>query len=54
MLIVTKGDTGPVALYRAPGDLRAGSTAKLERVGAAQGGERQQGNEPHHRRHGFD
>ena len=33
--IVTKGDTGPVALYRAPGELRAGSTVKLERVGAA-------------------
>lgn len=36
IFIVTKGDTGPVALYRAPSELRAGSTARLERVGAAQ------------------
>lgn len=31
--IVTKGDTGPVALYRFPADLRAGATSRLERVG---------------------
>ena len=36
MFIVTQGDTGPVALYRAPRDLRAGSTARLERVGDSQ------------------
>lgn len=32
--IVTKGDTGAVAVYRFPKALRAGSTLKLERVGA--------------------
>jgi hypothetical protein len=32
--IVTKGDTGPVALYRFPQHLQAGTTMKLERVGA--------------------
>lgn len=32
--IVTKGDTGPVSLYRFPADLRTGSTMKLERVGS--------------------
>jgi hypothetical protein len=32
--IVTKGDTGPVALYRFPQQLQAGTTMKLERVGA--------------------
>ena len=31
--IVTKGDTGPVALYRFPQQLEAGATMKLERVG---------------------
>ena len=35
--IVTKGDTGPVALYRFPAQLQAGSTMKLERVGAPSG-----------------
>jgi hypothetical protein len=35
LYIVTKGDTGPVALYRFPRELRAGTTARLERVGAA-------------------
>jgi hypothetical protein len=34
LLIVTKGDTGPVALYRFPGELRSGTTVRLERVGA--------------------
>ena len=33
--IVTKGNTGPIALYRFPSDLRAGSTMRLERVGNA-------------------
>jgi hypothetical protein len=31
--IVTKGETGPVALYRFPRELRSGSTVPLERVG---------------------
>ena len=33
--IVTKGNSGPIALYRFPVDLRAGSTMRLERVGSA-------------------
>jgi hypothetical protein len=33
LLIVTKGDTGPVALYRFPAELKAGTTHSLERVG---------------------
>jgi hypothetical protein len=33
--IVTKGETGPVALYRFPAQLQPGTTAKLERVGQA-------------------
>lgn len=33
MLIVTKGDTGPVALYRFPNELQSGATLRLERVG---------------------
>ena len=32
--VVTKGDTGPVALYRFPRDVKAGATATLERVGS--------------------
>jgi hypothetical protein len=35
LLIVTKGDTGPVSLYRFPNELRTGTTLRLERVGAA-------------------
>jgi hypothetical protein len=31
--VVTKGDTGAVALYRFPGELQAGATMRLERVG---------------------
>jgi hypothetical protein len=31
--IVTKGDTGPVALYRFPRELQPGTTMRLERVG---------------------
>jgi hypothetical protein len=34
LLIVTKGDTGPVSLYRFPNELRTGTTVRLERVGA--------------------
>ena len=33
LLIVTKGDTGPVSLYRFPNELRTGTTVRLERVG---------------------
>lgn len=33
LYIVTKGETGPVALYRFPSDLRAETTMRLERVG---------------------
>lgn len=32
LYIVTKGDTGPVAIYRFPASLQPGSTVKLERV----------------------
>jgi hypothetical protein len=35
LLIVTKGDTGPVSLYRFPRELRSGATLTLERVGRA-------------------
>lgn len=33
LYIVSKGDAGPIALYKFPRDLRAGSTVRLERVG---------------------
>jgi hypothetical protein len=33
LYIVTKGNTGPIALYRFPDPLRAGATVQLERVG---------------------
>jgi hypothetical protein len=33
LYIVTKGETGPVALYRFPAQLQSGTTMKLERVG---------------------
>jgi hypothetical protein len=33
LYIVTKGENGPVALYRFPADLQAGATITLERVG---------------------
>jgi hypothetical protein len=36
--IVTKGETGPVAIYRFPAQMTSGSTATLERVGAAGSG----------------
>ena len=32
---MTKGNSGPIALYRFPADLRAGATMRLERVGNA-------------------
>lgn len=35
LYIVTKGETGPVALYRIPRDVEAGAMARLERVGSA-------------------
>lgn len=34
LFIVTKGDAGPIALYRFPVDLRAGARVRLERVSA--------------------
>lgn len=33
LFVVTKGDTGPVAVYRFPRELKADATMKLERVG---------------------
>jgi hypothetical protein len=33
LLVVTKGDTGPVAVYRFPRELKSGTPMKLERVG---------------------
>ena len=38
MFIVTKGETGPVALYRFPGDAKPGSVTRLERVGKPRDG----------------
>lgn len=35
MLVVTKGETGPIAIYRFPRILKAGATATLERLGTA-------------------
>ena len=40
IFIVTKGDTGPIALYRAPRELRPGSAATLERVGTSRAADR--------------
>jgi hypothetical protein len=37
MYVVTKGETGAVALYRFPAATRSGTTSQLERVGAARG-----------------
>ena len=34
LFVVTKGDTGPVALYAFPRELRARGTVRLERIGA--------------------
>jgi hypothetical protein len=36
--IVTKGDTGPVSLYRFPSELRGGTPLQLERVGEPRDG----------------
>lgn len=33
MFIVTKGETGPIGVYKFPRDVRAGTTVRLERVG---------------------
>ena len=33
LLVVTKGDTGPIAVYKFPRELKAGATMQLERVG---------------------
>ena len=38
VFIITKGDPGPIALYRLPRPLRAGATLRLERVGEPAGG----------------
>lgn len=38
ILVVTKGETGPVALYRFPAGVKPGSTVKLERVGKPRDG----------------
>jgi hypothetical protein len=35
--IITKGETGPVALYRFPAQLKSGATVTLERVGSGAG-----------------
>jgi hypothetical protein len=35
LYIITKGETGPVAIYRFPAQLQDGQTARLERIGAA-------------------
>ena len=35
--IVTKGETGPIAIYRFPAQLKSGATVTLERVGAGAG-----------------
>jgi hypothetical protein len=35
LFVVTKGDTGPVAVYKFPRELQSGTTMKLERVGKA-------------------
>jgi glucose/arabinose dehydrogenase len=40
MFVVTKGDAGPVALYRFPQELRPGATHQLERVGQPRGGDK--------------
>jgi hypothetical protein len=34
MFVVTKGDTGPIALYRFPSEFRAGASVQLQRVSA--------------------
>ena len=36
--VVTKGETGPVAIYRFPAEMKSGATARLERLGSAGSG----------------
>jgi hypothetical protein len=38
MFIVTKGETGPIALYRFPRDIKSGGTVRLEAVGQPRSG----------------
>ncbi len=38
LYIVTKGETGPVAIYRFPAQLKSGATVTLERVGSGASG----------------
>ena len=38
LYIVTKGETGPVGIYRFPAQLKSGATVTLERVGSAAAG----------------
>jgi hypothetical protein len=38
ILIVTKGETGPVALYRLPSDAKPGGTVTLQSIGKARQG----------------
>jgi hypothetical protein len=45
MFVVTKGDKGPVALYRFPRDARPGSTVVLERVGGPRSPGKSRGDE---------
>ena len=40
LVIVTKGETGPVSLYRFPASPEAGGVARLERIGDPRGGGR--------------
>jgi hypothetical protein len=35
--VITKGETGPIAIYRFPAQLKSGATVTLERVGASTG-----------------
>lgn len=35
LFVVTKGESGPIAVYKFPQELQAGTTMKLERVGGA-------------------
>ena len=46
LLIVTKGGTGPVALYRFPRQLRPGETHALERVATRREGDSREANAP--------
>jgi hypothetical protein len=37
LYVVTKGETGPIGIYRFPGQLKSGATVMLERVGSGTG-----------------